>query len=580
MPVRTSARWRALAELLRPEAGRWVALGVLVAVGSALTLTGPLLVRAIVDRASEGTTTEEVLGYSTAFLAVAVLAQVMAVVVVRAATVAAWRTTNGLRLSLTEHVLRLDHEFHRTHTPGELIQRVDGDVTYVSDFLGMVLPRVLGALFLVSGMIGVLVVIDWRVAVGMFVYVLIAVMVVVRSRHRAVGEASDEMGANARLYGGIEERLTAAEDLRALGAEGHASWRFIEDSSVSLETAVRRESAFLSMWWLVQMAVAAGWVLVLVLGAWLVDGSFITLGTSFLLYQYVLLISRPLEEVVHQLETVQRANGAMVRVLDLQAIESRIDDSGTVTPPTGALSVELRDVTFDYGDDLPVLRDVSLGLGAGRSLGIVGRTGSGKTTLSRLVLRLVEARSGAVLLGGVRVQDMPLTELRRRVAVVPQEVELFSGSVRDNVALFDDARSDADVEGALRSVGLGSLVDSGIHRPLGMGGGGLSAGEAQLLALARVWLRDPDLVVLDEATARVDPETESQLEEAIAGLLVGRTALVIAHRLSTLKRVDEIAVFDHGHLVEHGEREALAGESDSRYRHLLTVSLETEEVTA
>lgn len=555
-------------------------LGVLVAAGSALSLAGPLLVRAIVDRAAEGTTTEEVLAYAAVFLAVAVLAQVMAVAVVRAATVAAWRTTNGLRLALTEHVLRLDHEFHRAHTPGELIQRVDGDVTYVSDFLGMVLPRVLGALLLVSGMIGVLVAIDWRVAMGMFVYVMIAVAVVVRSRHRAVGEASDEMGANARLYGGIEERLTAAEDLRALGAEGHASWRFIEDSSLSLETAIRRESAFLSMWWLVQMAVAAGWVLVLVLGAWLVDGSFITLGTSFLLYQYVLLISRPLEEVVHQLETVQRANGAMVRVLDLQSIESRIVDSGTMEPPAGALSVELSDVTFDYGDDLPVLRDVSLRLDAGRSLGIVGRTGSGKTTMSRLVLRLVEAQSGDVLLGGVRVQDMPLAELRRRVAVVPQEVELFSGTVRDNVALFDDSCTDADVEEALRSVGLGALVDGGIHRPLGTGGGGLSAGEAQLLALARVWLRDPDLVVLDEATARVDPETESQLEEAIAGLLVGRTALVIAHRLSTLKRVDEIAVFHHGHLVEHGDREVLAGDGDSRYRHLLTVSLETEEVTA
>jgi ABC-type multidrug transport system fused ATPase/permease subunit len=240
------------------------------------------------------------------------------------------------------------------------------------------------------------------------------------------------------------------------------------------------------------------------------------------------------------------------------------------------LSVELSDVSFDYGDDLPVLRHVDLSLDAERSLGIVGRTGSGKTTLSRLVLRLVEAGEGLVSLGGVPIGEIPLAELRRRVAVVPQEVELFTGSVRDNVTLFDDTPTDDDVVQALRKVGLDALAEAGVDRPLGSAGVGVSAGEAQLLALARVWLREPDLVVLDEATARVDPETEARLEEAIAGLLVGRTSLVIAHRLSTLRRVDEIAVFERGQIVEHGERAALAGDGESRFRHLLNVSLEEE----
>lgn len=576
MATPTSARWRALASLLRADAGRWLTLGGLVAVGAVLSLGGPLIVRQIVDQATEGTTRETILGLAVAFLVIALLTQVVAVVVVRFATVAAWQTTNGLRLRLADHVLGLDHEFHRKHTPGELIQRVDGDVTSVSDFLSLVVPRALGAALLIGGMIGVLAALDWRLAIGMALYVAAAVLVIVRSRHRAVGEASDEMGANARLYGGIEERLTAAEDLRALGAEAHATWRFVEDSTESLSTTVRREKAFLSMWWFAQMAVAAGWVLVLVVGTSLVDGGVITLGTAFLLYQYVLLISRPLEDVVHQLETVQKANGAMVRVIDLLAIRSTIADRGAQLPESGALSVELRGVSFDYGDDLPVLHDVDLSLDAGRSLGIVGRTGSGKTTMSRLVLRLVEATDGEVLLGGVTVADIPLAELRRRVAIVPQEVELFGGSVRDNVALFDDEPTDDEVIAALRRVGLGGLADGGIDQTLGANGVGLSAGEAQLLALARVWLRQPDLVVLDEATARVDPDTEARLEEAIDALLVDRTALVIAHRLSTLRRMDEIAVFDHGRIVEHGDRARLAGDGDSHFRHLLDVSLEHE----
>jgi ABC-type multidrug transport system fused ATPase/permease subunit len=475
---------------------------------------------------------------------------------------------------------------------------VDGDITSVSDFLSKVVPKAAGALLLVLGMVIVLGFLDWRLGLGMAIYLAMSVGVVIGSRHRAVSESSDEMNSLARLYGGIEERLTAAEDLRSNGAANHVAWRFVEDSSDALASGVRRERAFLIMWWFVQGTVAAGWVIVLILGAILVAGNVITVGTAFLLFQYVLLISRPLEDVVHQLETVQKANGAMVRVIDLLAISPKILDNGSTSPSRGPLSVECRNVNFDYGDagdsatgnhvshdgDTPttvngqrVLHNVDLRIGAGRSVGIVGRTGSGKTTLSRLVLRLVEAISGDVLIGGVPVADIPLAELRHRVALVPQEVELFAGTIRDNITLFDDTRADAAVVAALRGVGLNALADGGIHQSLGAGRAGLSAGEAQLLALARVWLRDPDLLVLDEATARVDPQTEQQLEAAIGALMEGRTTLVIAHRLSTLRTVDDIIVFDHGRIVEAGPRSELVEDDDSRFKRLLTLALENED---
>jgi ABC-type multidrug transport system fused ATPase/permease subunit len=159
--------------------------------------------------------------------------------------------------------------------------------------------------------------------------------------------------------------------------------------------------------------------------------------------------------------------------------------------------------------------------------------------------------------------------------MIPQEVELFSGSVRDNVTLFDAAPSDEQVETALRLAGLEALAIGGIHRDLGAGGTGLSAGEAQLLALARVWVRDPDVVVLDEATARVDPATEVRLEAAVADLIRGRTTLIIAHRLSTLRHVDEIIVMDHGTIVEHGDRDQLVADPASRFHHLLDLALES-----
>ena len=576
----TGGRWRALGALLRPDGWRWAGLGALVAVASALTIAGPLVIRRIVDTATDGTTAGEVTRLAALFLTIAVIGQLLAVVVAWLATVLAWRTTNELRVSMTRHVLDLDHEFHRTHTPGELIQRVDGDITSVSEFLGQVITKAAGAALLVAGMVAVLSVLDWRLGLGMAVYVAMALLVILRGRHRAVSESSDEMGALGRLYGGIEERLTAGEDLRANGAADHVAWRFVEDSEGALVSAVRRERAFLVMWWFVQGAVAAGWVLALVLGAVLVGANTITLGTAFLLFQYVLLIARPLEEVVHELETVQKANGAMVRVAELLAIRPMIVDNGTCHPPAGPLTVAASAVGFDYGDDRPVLRDVDISIGAGRSVGIVGRTGSGKTTFSRLVLRLVEPTAGVVSLGGVPIADIPLDELRRRVALVPQEVELFAGSLRDNVTLFDNQPTDAAVIDALERVGLGALADGGIDRSLGAGGAGLSAGEAQLLALARVWLRDPDLLVLDEATARVDPETERQLEAAVVELMRGRTTLIIAHRLSTLRSVDEIVVFDHGEIVEYGDRLDLVGDDDSRFARLLAMSLDSETASS
>ena len=577
-----TSRWRALGALLRPDARRWVGLGALVGLASALTLAGPLVVRRIVDIATDpgSDAAARITTLALVFLAVAVVTQAILVVVAWFATTTAWRTTNQIRMDIARHVLGLDHEFHRRHTPGELIQRVDGDVTSVSDFLGRVVPKIAGALSMIVGMVAVLVVIDWRLALGATLYLCVAGWVVARGRHRAVGESSDEMGAYATLYGGIEERLTASEDLRANGAGAHAMWRFIDESAAAMRSAVRRESAFLRLWWAVQGSVSVGTVVALAAGGALVAGGAITVGTAFLLFQYALLIERPLEDVVHQLELVQKANGAMVRVIDLLAVEASVLDDGTTSPVPGPLSVEFDELSFDYGDGEPVLQGIDLTLAAGRSMGIVGRTGSGKTTLSRLVLRLVEATGGELRLSGVPVHDLPLDELRRRVAMIPQEVELFSGTLRDNVTLFDPTPSDAEVERALEQAGLAALVAGGIHRELGAGGAGLSAGEAQLLALARVWLRDPDLVVLDEATARVDPETEARLDVAVTELMRGRTTLVIAHRLSTLRHVDEILVLHEGRVLEHGDRDVLAADPTSRFHHLLELALEPGDLDA
>jgi ATP-binding cassette subfamily B protein len=234
-------------------------------------------------------------------------------------------------------------------------------------------------------------------------------------------------------------------------------------------------------------------------------------------------------------------------------------------------------VTFSYGDAEPVLSDISFAVQPGHVLGVLGRTGSGKTTLTRLLLRLYEVEQGAVRIGGVDVREIPLAELRRRVGVVTQDVQLFAASVRDNLTLFDDTVPDERIMAVLADLGLLDWFFSlphGLDTELQSGGGGLSAGEAQLLAFARVFFKDPGLVILDEASSRLDPATERLIERAVDHLLAGRTGLIIAHRLGTVQRADEILILDDGRIREHGPRESLIRDDTSRFAELLRTGME------
>jgi ABC-type multidrug transport system fused ATPase/permease subunit len=226
---------------------------------------------------------------------------------------------------------------------------------------------------------------------------------------------------------------------------------------------------------------------------------------------------------------------------------------------------------------VPVLRDVDLQVDAGRVLGVVGRTDSGKTTLTRLIPRFHDPDTGAVRLGGVDLREVSLAAVRGRIGLVTQEVHLFNASVRDNVTLFDDTVPDDRVRDALETIGLGGwlrTLPQGLETRVGPGGAGLSAGQAQVLACARILLRDPDVVILDEASARLDPATERLVHDALGRLLVGRTGIVVAHRLSTIAFADDILVLEGGRVAEHGSRLALAADPESRYAGLLRVAAE------
>ncbi len=578
--ARPEGHWRALAALLTPFKRQVLALGALAAVGAALPLAGPLLLRLVIDRAVAGEPTSALITPATGYVVIAIVSQAIAIGVLWAATKLTWKVTDSARVELTDHILSHDLAFHHQHTAGELVERVDGDLTAVSDHLAGFAVTLMGVAFTIVGMLVVVTVIDWRIGVALAMYAGIAVLAFLRVKDRAVAEAEAERGAMARLYSGIEERLVGVDDIRANGAGHHAMSRFDTDARAGFEASIRRERQIVWLWHGATGAVIGGAVFSLGVGAAGVNAGWISVGTAFLLFQYTQLMQQPLDQIIEQLQQIQKAAGAMLRVRDLLLSEPLVPRQEGPAQEPGPLEVAFDDVHFSYGDE-PVLRGVNLEISAGHSVGIVGSTGGGKTTMGRLLTRTMAVDSGSIRIGPHDIAELAETDLRRSVGVVPQDVLVFNATLRDNVTLFDPDYDDAAVRAALDDVGLGELASGplGIDRLLEGDGGGLSAGEAQLVALSRVFLRDPAIVILDEATSRVDPKTEQRVLDSITRLLEGRTAVVIAHRLATLERVDEIAVLDGGVVVEHDSRERLLS-NDSTYARLVALTAATDATDA
>lgn len=570
------SRQRLFAVLARGRAVQLAGLGLLVIASSLLPLAGPQLLRLFIDHAMLGRPLSLLAIIAGGYLAVSLIQQALAVAVSYASTHLVWAATNELREQVARHTLELDLSFHDRHSPGELIERTDGDVTALSSFVSSFVVQVVGGTLTLLGVLVVVLLEDWRIGLGMVGFALVGAVTIVRLRNVAVPRAVERRAASARLFGEIEERLNSAEDLRANGGGGYAVRKFQRTLGSYIHTSVQASRAMRTTWAITGAVFAAGGLVSLSAGAILFEAGAVSLGTVYLLFRYTGLLREPLDLIAEQQQVAQEAIAGFARVQELLDERPAIRDTGRRSLPSGPLRVELDGVGFAYPDGAEILHGVDLDLPPGRVLGVVGHTGSGKTTLSRLLLRLLDPTNGIVRIGGTDIRDVPLGDLRRRVAIVTQDVQLFEASVRDNLTLFGAYESaDRELVDVLVDLGLGSwyaTLPDGLDSMLGPGGEGLSAGEAQLVAFARAFLRDPGLVILDEATSRLDPVSEERIEQAVDKLLTGRTAILIAHRLGTLDRADEILLLDRGRVVEHAARQALADESDSRFAGLLATA--------
>jgi ABC-type multidrug transport system fused ATPase/permease subunit len=572
---------RLLAAYLKPLRGRVALMAALLLASTGLQFLNPQILRYSIDTALAGGASSALLAAAILFLLVALLTQGVTVAATSLTTNVAWTATNRLRTDLIAHCLALDLGFHTSRTPGELIERVDGDVDLLSTFFSEFAIKMLTNLLLLIGALVLYFVIDWRVGLTMTAFVALAALVLALLRRRAVPHWANLRQQTANFYGFLGEHLAGTADLRANGATGYVLRRFwaMQRAWLSPFRNANLLSASMNNVRLLLFVWAS--TLVLGLGGYLWTRGLVSVGTAYLLFSYTDLLSLPLQELQEQLQNMQQVEACIARVQALlhqqPALAQPACSAGVPPAGVGPLSVEFRSVSFGYTTDEPVLQGVSFQVEPGQVLGVLGRTGSGKTTLARLLFRLYDPQAGQITLGNTPITEVPLRHLRQQIGMVTQDVQLFHATVRDNLAFFDSTIPDSQIIAALEQVGLlpwYRTLPTGLDSMLGADGAGLSAGEAQLLAFARVFLTNPGLVILDEASSRLDPATERLLERAIDTLFAGRTALVIAHRLATIQRADAILILEEGRVLEHGPRAALANDPSSRLAHLLRVGVE------
>ena len=567
-----------LTTYLGPQRRRVGVLAALLLTSIGLQVANPLVLRSYIDRAAAREPLAGLLTAAAIFLTVAVVLQVVRIVATYFAENVGWIATNALRTDLARHCLALDMSFHQERGPGELIERVDGDVTELANFFSQSLLVVLGNALLTVGILVALLLTDWRIGLVLAAYVVIAVVVLSQVRGIATRVWARARQASALQFGFLEERLVALEDIRPLGAGGHVLDRLAGLGADLLDAQraarLRTNLVFIALHSTYVLAYGGG----LALGAFLYVDHVATIGTVYLVVAYVAALYVPIDELRAQIQDLQAAAASVERVTGVLAVVPSVRDGRGARPAPGPLAIEFDGVSFAYGPDRPtVLDDLTFAVPAGRVLGLLGRTGSGKTTITRLVWRLHDPTRGAVRLGGVDVRDMRLADLRGWVGVVTQDVQLFHGTVRDNLTLFDTGVSDAAIRSAIEQLGLETWyrgLSNGLDTMLDSRAAGLSAGEAQLLSLTRILLARPRLVVLDEPASRLDPGTETLLESALSALLRDRTGIIVAHRLSTVERVDDIMVLEGGRVREHGPRAALSADPSSAFARLLRVGLE------
>lgn len=547
--------WKLLARYLKPHRRLLVLLAVLVYAGVGVRLLTPWFAAEFLDtvttRTGSAASTPRLVVLAGGFCLAGIVDQVLSVVATRIGAGVSWQATNDLRTDLAGHCLRLDEAFHHRTGPGVMVERIDGDARQLNNFFSQFSLRLLANLSLVAGILGVALWVDWRLGLVFVAFAAAALWTFGRIRGLAAPRWELARQASADLYGEVEERFGGLPDIRANGATEYAERRF----AAALRRMVRRDRQATAVSAVIggatNLTMVLGGILLLATAVLLHRSGAISIGTVFAMSMYVALINGPLRQILRELDDLQQATASINRVQELLDTSPTVESGPGADLGTGAAHIRFDDVSFSYPASTSagraVLSNLSFELRPGEILGLAGRTGAGKSTIARLLLRFYDPTVGRITFNGVDLRQATLPQLRSRIGVVSQDVQLFHASVRDNLTLFTPGPGDERLVRVLHDVGLGGWYErqpDGLDTVLTQAGRELSAGQAQLLSVARVFVADPGLVILDEPTSRLDPATERLVQQAFDRLFDQRTGVVIAHRLHTLRRADTILDLD------------------------------------
>jgi ATP-binding cassette subfamily B protein len=550
---------------VRPHA-RYLGVSItLLLVNAGLAMTKPLLMRHAFDLFEAPDASARLVRTGVVLTLVLVVEQALAFPQMYAMQIGGARAMADLRA----HVFQFLHTrklafFDRTPV-GRLVTRVTNDVDSIGEMFASGALNAIGDLVRLVAIVAIMLSLDWRMSLLAFA-ALPPVAIFVNWARRRIRDAFREIRSKtARMNSFLNEQVSGMAIVQAYAREEQAAAEF-DEINTAYRAANNRSIVYDASLDAAIELVSSVCIAAILWYAGVRVGADVSFGTLFAFVAYIDMFFLPIRDLSSRYTLLQSAMAGAERVFEL--LDNQDEDapspkraSGSIAQPVEeAPAFELDHVDFEYKPGTPVLYDVSFKVHAGEKIALVGATGAGKTTIASLLLRLYDVRHGVVRVGGVDVQDQDSDALRRRFAVVPQDVFLFPGSIATNIAAGDVAPDRARVIRALQRIDALDLFErrgGGLDAPVLERGANFSAGERQLIAFARALYRDPPILVLDEATANVDSDTEARLQHAFIAATAGRTALIIAHRLSTIRFVDRIIVFHKGRIVEQGTHDAL-----------------------
>ncbi len=553
-----SANRTGLSRLGRYLSGRWLLVAglIVIATGSAAAQAGGwLLVRVAIDdgiaKGDEHTLTVVVAIY----LVVNLLGWLCQLVLIRGLARVGQGIVLGLRRDLFDHLTSLSLRYFSEQRAGWIIARVTSDVDAISDALSQGLPTLVSNVVLLPTTVIVLFVVDWRLGIVAMV-ILPPTLVLTRWFQRKSAVAQLEVRNRiAAVTAQVAESVSGMAIVQAFNRERQFQGQFDELNAENRTANIYAQKLFSVFFPSIELLGAVSTCAVLVVGSRLLADGTLTIGTLITAIYLLQLVFQPLQELSDVYGQLQAAAAAMVKVSSVLDAEPDIGDrpgAAALGPIAG--SIDLDHVHFAYGDT-KVLHDIEIHVPPGGCVALVGQTGGGKSTLAKLIARFYDPGSGAVRVDGTDLREVQLSSYRRQLGVVLQDPFLFSGTIADNVRFGRPEATDAEVAETASAIGLDRLVGrlhGGLAHEVREGGAGLSAGERQLISIARALLADPRILILDEATSNIDRPTEVVIERALDRLLRGRSSIIIAHRLATVRRADVALVVERGRIVQRG----------------------------